>query len=696
MSLDVLSNLSKEIVSKKATSTDSKEDVSSKKEGSSLFDSLMKGIQKEKQPDITDKPQKETTKNETNEKKVVVDSKLNQAQENEGTKEASKKVSEGLVDLVVDKAKLKSQQELLPEKTAKNTKTTEEIKTVETKTAESKTNEEIKIKVDGKASLIKEAVDEIKNEISKIGKEDKENSKELEKSKTDKNNTAKTTEEIKTVESKTNEEIKIKVDGKASLIKEAVDEIKNEISKIGKEDKENSKELEKSKTDKNNTAKTTETTETTEESKTNEEIKIKVDGKASLIKEAVDEIKNEISKIGKEDKENSKELEKSKTDKNNTAKTTEEIKTVESKTNEEIKIKVDGKASLIKEAVDEIKKDISSIENNEENGTLDSLTKNNNEGNGKETTKSSIAKQQVLENELFSKKTETQIDGKITLLANGFLNSQEKNKQTVSLSQLSNAQNNIEKNKTLKSVKDSANMLDLNMEKINVEHSDESGKAKTIEVLSKEDKASQLQRIQNQGVNRFIMEKENMVKNEELINSAEIDKTSSDNVQQKEKNILLNVPQAVVETIQSKIIGAQQKVGSFMSEVARNMYLNYKPPFTSFRMNLNPANLGSIAVVMRASKTDNNISVSMNMNNNSTMEVMAENKVALQTALQKQLGDGSNVSLSFDMQDGSNTDQFEQSNQNNNSSNQNNRDNRPEESTKVVLEDENIEELDYM
>jgi len=62
MSLDVLSNLSKEVVAKKTTSLESKENVSSKKEGSSLFDSLMKGIQKEKESTSTEKFQKKVQK----------------------------------------------------------------------------------------------------------------------------------------------------------------------------------------------------------------------------------------------------------------------------------------------------------------------------------------------------------------------------------------------------------------------------------------------------------------------------------------------------------------------------------------------------------------------------------------------------------------------------------------------------------
>ena len=486
MSVDILSNLSKEVVSKKGVVTDSRVETPAKKEGSSLFDSLMKDIQKDKQTTPTEN-KKTTEKSESKE------SKSDQTKTKEGNLEASKKVTDGLVDLVVDKAKDKSKKEI---------SSTKNVETIE-KATESKNNEDIKSKVDANAKIIKEAVEDIKSEISKV-------------------------------------------------------------------------------------------------------------------------------------------------------------------------------------------------ENTQENGVFTGNTKNTNEGSIKENSKGILNQNQYLVNDKVSK-DDSSIDGKTTLLANGFLNSQQKNKQTVSLTQVSNARENIEKNKTVKSVKDSANMLDLNIEKVDVEHSDKSGKVEKIDVLSKQDKESQLQMIQNRGLSRFLMEKDTMINNEQLIKNAELEKVSSiDSQVQKEKNIMLNVPQTVVETIQSKIIGAQQKVGSFMSEVARNMYLNYKPPFTAFRMNLNPANLGSIAVVMRASKTDNSISVSMNMNNNSTMEVFAENKTALQTALQKQLGENSNVTLNFDMQDSSTGEQFGQSSQNNNSNGQNNTSNTSEEPTNTIIEEENTEELDYM
>ena len=107
----------------------------------------------------------------------------------------------------------------------------------------------------------------------------------------------------------------------------------------------------------------------------------------------------------------------------------------------------------------------------------------------------------------------------------------------------------------------------------------------------------------------------------------------------------MTAPKDLTPNLQNKIIGAQQKMGSFMSEVARNMYLNYKPPVTAFRVNLNPANLGTISIMMKANKIDNSLSVSMNLSNSNTMEAFTENKVALQSAIQKQFTETSNVTI---------------------------------------------------
>ncbi len=270
-------------------------------------------------------------------------------------------------------------------------------------------------------------------------------------------------------------------------------------------------------------------------------------------------------------------------------------------------------------------------------------------------------------------------DAKNTLMANGFLNDQETIKEQTSLHQVSNAKKNIEDKKSVVSIKQSAEMLDLNPDEISIENMGSKGETKA-ELFAKNNTEFNQSFFQQKSLNKMIIDNETYAKesvSKEVVSKAQTESTSNSPVSDvakataKEATVTLNVPQNVVETIQSKIIGAQQKMGSFMSDVARNMYLNYKPPFTAFRMSLNPANLGSISVMMRASKADNSITVSMNMNNSNTMEAFADNKVALQNALQKQLGEGSNVSLNFGMQnDNTNSpDNFSENNSGNSKQN---------------------------
>jgi hypothetical protein len=124
----------------------------------------------------------------------------------------------------------------------------------------------------------------------------------------------------------------------------------------------------------------------------------------------------------------------------------------------------------------------------------------------------------------------------------------------------------------------------------------------------------------------------------------------------------LNIPvNTTSQNIQTKIISARQHLSTMMSEIAQKMYQNYKPPVTAFKMNLNPNNLGSIAITMKNNKADKTMNISMNMSNNGTLEVFMENKNALHNALQKTFNDpSSNISLNFGMQDQSSNQSFEQ------------------------------------
>ena len=101
-----------------------------------------------------------------------------------------------------------------------------------------------------------------------------------------------------------------------------------------------------------------------------------------------------------------------------------------------------------------------------------------------------------------------------------------------------------------------------------------------------------------------------------------------------EKVLQLNVNSSAVQTIQNKIIGAKQQMASMMSDLARTKYENYKPPVTAFRINLNPASLGSIAIVLR-NEQRNSISINMSVSNSSTKEALIENQSSLRSSLIK-------------------------------------------------------------
>ncbi len=267
--------------------------------------------------------------------------------------------------------------------------------------------------------------------------------------------------------------------------------------------------------------------------------------------------------------------------------------------------------------------------------------------------------------------TDTSTDKKNPLMANMFLSSQKNEKDIVSTKQLSKAQNNIEEKKTISSIKQSGNMLDLNVKKIDVVTSKENIPNTKIKQSVEKNLISSSVILNKMLVDNSITKNidKNIINqvdthNDEKVTVAPIQNKNESNT--KEIVVTVNVPTSVVETIQNKIIGAQQKVSSFMSDISRSMYLNYKPPVNTFKINLNPANLGSISIVMRSNKADNTVSVSMNMSNSSTMDVFSDNKSQLQTSLMKNFNDGSNVNLSFNMQGDDSKSGFEQFNQDKN------------------------------
>lgn len=289
-------------------------------------------------------------------------------------------------------------------------------------------------------------------------------------------------------------------------------------------------------------------------------------------------------------------------------------------------------------------------------------------------------------------------DTKNPLLATMFLNSQKTEKEKTSMIQIKDAKNNIIENKTVEAVKQSASKLNLKVEDSEVSQEGDEIK-KDIPLVKKDDKNSNIL-FENKNLNRiFINQKAELnttrVEQNPVILTA---KETSEIIEKDKKSVEvveISVAKEAVQVLQNKIIGAQQKMGSFMSEVARNMYLNYKPPVTALRVNLNPANLGTISIIMKANKVDNSLSVSMNLSNSNTMESFIENKAVLQNAIQRQFNESSNLTIDFGMQDHNSDNNFnEHFNENNNSNtNGNNSENNTEEN---IEEQEIVENNDYM
>ncbi|MDC0932349.1 hypothetical protein OAR97_00745 [Arcobacteraceae bacterium] len=283
------------------------------------------------------------------------------------------------------------------------------------------------------------------------------------------------------------------------------------------------------------------------------------------------------------------------------------------------------------------------------------------------------------------------------LLAAMFLTAQKVTKDKTSLEQMKDAKNNIIEKKSIDSVKQSAEKLDLNLKDTKVSHEEEKGKKPISKSKTLELNASTL--IDNKSLNKALInqkiESELIIKEQTSVVTKDINNVINNQSKKNIEIVEMVVPKEIVPSFQSKIIGAQQKMGTFMNDVARNMYLNYKPPVTAFRVNLNPANLGSISIIMKANKVDNSLSVSMNLSNSNTMEAFSENKVALQSAIQRQFNDSSNVSINFSMEGKSSDNEFTHGNNNQDHNNQNNNQNADAESNNNE-EQEIIENNDYM
>ncbi len=285
--------------------------------------------------------------------------------------------------------------------------------------------------------------------------------------------------------------------------------------------------------------------------------------------------------------------------------------------------------------------------------------------------------------------------------ASMFLSSQKKSSQIDQMQKIVDSKEVLEESKNIAGVEKSAKILELDASEIELEIEDKPKEIAKIVPTQKTQSISKGLHTTYNLVDKMVMinNNNNLSEQEKIIQleSLSTKDIATKDVVKKEniKEVIeLNVSNSVAQVMHTKIIGARQQLGTFMSEVARNMYLNYKPPLTAFRMNLNPANLGSISIVMKSNKVEKSMNITMNMTNNNTLEAFSDNKTSLQSALQRTFTDSStDISLDFGMQSDTSSQSFEQFKQEQ-------QQNQADENDNLIVEqhesEEEVQTQDYM
>ena len=270
------------------------------------------------------------------------------------------------------------------------------------------------------------------------------------------------------------------------------------------------------------------------------------------------------------------------------------------------------------------------------------------------------------------------------VISNIYLSSQRNSINNSALSNKTEAINTVKNATTTSEVEVSAKKLDLNVKEISLESNRVEIKKDAITLIDRKNSLDKLFLDKNARHNEV---------NTLITKSVEASKVILENTKEIENEISLTVNPLLAQNIQAKIIGARQQMSSMMSEVARQMYENYKPPVTAFRINLTPGALGSIAIIMKSDK-DSGINISLNISNSATLDAFIDSQNSLKNALNKTFEDGTEFNLNFSSNDENNNKSDNQENTNQSFTNQTD--------TQSILEsrEKNLESedrnLDYM
>ena len=229
------------------------------------------------------------------------------------------------------------------------------------------------------------------------------------------------------------------------------------------------------------------------------------------------------------------------------------------------------------------------------------------------------------------------------LISSIYLGSQKNKINSQALFNRNEAVNLLKDGNSIQSIKTSAEILELGLEDMTIEQNVD------IDVDNIEVKKSDIQALtrKNQIDNLFL---DKNIKSEEVKNlitqSVEASSALLDNSLNLADDATITVNSPLSFNLQSRIIGAKQQMSTMMSDIAKQMYENYKPPMTAFRININPLELGSIAILMKNDR-NNGLTISMNVSNNVTLDTLMENQNMLKNSLNKTFDEGTKFNLDF-------------------------------------------------
>ena len=283
----------------------------------------------------------------------------------------------------------------------------------------------------------------------------------------------------------------------------------------------------------------------------------------------------------------------------------------------------------------------------------------------------------------------TNVDVKQKEIVSSIYLSEQKNQLNTQLNfNKSEALNLLKDGASLDDIKKSASILDLGLEEVDVEKAlslDDVIKKNSLRDLN--DRKQILDTLLNEKNIRSVDVKNLITK------SVEASSALLENKLNFVEDSVLNVNSPLSFNIQTKIIGARQQMSNMMSDIAKQMYENYRPPVTVFRINLNPENLGSIAIMMKSEK-NSDVSISMSVSSQATLDALVENQNLLRNSLVKTFEENTKFNLDFSSQERNQNNQGQQKQEDHK-----NQDEYIDTTTILKLQEENKEiddKFDYM